>query len=324
MSAETGGAEHRDPEAEPATTLLELEIEDLAFGGRGLARTDGYVVFVAGGPPRRLRPRRGHEGRSGASPRRARSSCSAPGADRLPDRCLHGGEPCPGAPWQGLPYERQLDRQAAPGGRGAAPDRQASTGSSSSRSCPPTEHWRYRNKLEYTLRRARRRARCSASTPAAAGIVVVDVEDCQLASERGNATRNEVRRWASAAGLPAYDRRARAGVLRNLVVREGRRTGQTADPPRHLPGSQFPRPPVDLHTVIEGPSGRHRRADRSRSAASASPRSSAASPSRSAPRLLPDQHRDGRAPLRHRRRVRRPRGQRARLRPLLRASARSA
>ena len=29
-------------------------------------------------------------------------------ADRLPDTCVHGGEPCPGAPLQGLPYERQL------------------------------------------------------------------------------------------------------------------------------------------------------------------------------------------------------------------------
>ena len=30
---------------------LEVEIESLAFGGRGLARADGFVVFVAGALP---------------------------------------------------------------------------------------------------------------------------------------------------------------------------------------------------------------------------------------------------------------------------------
>ena len=31
---------------------LEVEIDSLAFGGRGVARADGYVVFVAGAPAR--------------------------------------------------------------------------------------------------------------------------------------------------------------------------------------------------------------------------------------------------------------------------------
>ena len=43
-------------------------------------------------------------------------------------------------------------------------------------------------------------------------------------------------------------------MLRNLVVREGRRTGQLQTRLVTSPAC-FPRPPVDLHTVIEGPSG---------------------------------------------------------------------
>jgi len=31
--------------------LLEVEIDSLAFGGRGLARAEGFVVFVAGALP---------------------------------------------------------------------------------------------------------------------------------------------------------------------------------------------------------------------------------------------------------------------------------
>ena len=30
---------------------LEVEVDSLAFGGRGVARVGGYVVFVAGGLP---------------------------------------------------------------------------------------------------------------------------------------------------------------------------------------------------------------------------------------------------------------------------------
>src|SRR5438034_7619551 len=48
---------------------LELAIEDLAFGGEGVGRADGYVVFVRGGlPGDRLRVRvveaRGRFGRA--------------------------------------------------------------------------------------------------------------------------------------------------------------------------------------------------------------------------------------------------------------------
>ena len=52
------------------------------------------------------------------------------------------------------------------------------------------------------------------------------VSDCLLASERSNAAREPVLAWCREQGLRAYDRRTQAGLLRNLVVREGRRTGQ--------------------------------------------------------------------------------------------------
>ena len=83
---------------------------------------------------------------------------------------------------------------------------------------------------------------------------VIDVEDCLLASERNNAARNQVREWARREGIPAYDRRQQLGVLRNLVVREGRRTGQLQT--RLVTArAGFAKPPVDLHTVVEGPGG---------------------------------------------------------------------
>ena len=43
-------------------------------------------------------------------------------------------------------------------------------------------------------------------------------------------------------------------MLRNLIVREGTRTGQVQTRLVTTP-AEFPRPPVDLHTVIDGPAG---------------------------------------------------------------------
>ena len=91
--------------------LVEVEIDSLAFGGRGVARANGFVVFVTGAlPGDRVRAEVTKGKKRFAEARTI--ELLRPGADRIPDSCLHGGEPCPGAPWQGLPYESQLaDKQ---------------------------------------------------------------------------------------------------------------------------------------------------------------------------------------------------------------------
>ena len=55
---------------------------------------------------------------------------------------------------------------------------------------------------------------------------IVPMDDCLLASERSNELRGQVLAWARAQGLGAWDRREQRGLLRNLVIREGRRTGE--------------------------------------------------------------------------------------------------
>jgi 23S rRNA (uracil1939-C5)-methyltransferase len=230
---------------------LELEVEDLVYGGRGLARHNGYVVFVAGAlPGERVRAEITKPKRSFAEARVI--DVLRPSADRIPDLCHHGGEPCPGAPWQGLRYELQLAHK-----RRQIDDSLRRLGDLDGFELeeiePAVEQWRYRNKLEYSFGQL--------DDELALGFhargrwdVVVDVEDCRLASERGNAVRNRVREWARREGVPAYDRRNREGVLRNLVVREGRRSGEIQTR-LVTSAARLPRPPVDLHTVIEGPTG---------------------------------------------------------------------
>ncbi len=230
---------------------VELEVTSLAQGGRGVARLDGYVVFVAGAiPGDRVRARVTRSKRAFAEA--VGIEILSQGPDRVEAACVHGGEPCPGAPWQVMPYEAQVaekERQV-----GEALERIGGLeGFDREPIVPAVELWRYRNKLEYSFGTDQgelalgfhRRGSWSE---------VVDIEDCKLASERNNRARNAVSDWAQNARLEAHDERTGAGVLRNLVVRDGIATGQVQTRLVTAPGA-LPKPPVDLHTVVQGPSG---------------------------------------------------------------------
>jgi 23S rRNA (uracil1939-C5)-methyltransferase len=227
---------------------LELEVGDLAQGGRGVARLDGYVVFVAGGlPGDRVRARVDRRRRDFAEATAV--EVLAPGDVRIPERCAHGGEPCPGAAWQALSYERQLtekhrlvDEALRRIGR--------LDGFELEPIVPAVEQWGYRNKLEYSFG-------ASGGEPVlgfhrrGSWSEIVDAAGCLLASDRADAARGAAVHWARSESLEAYDPRARTGALRNLVVREGRRTGQVQTRIVTSP-VEIPRPPTDLHTIVEG------------------------------------------------------------------------
>ncbi|HKF81635.1 MAG TPA: 23S rRNA (uracil(1939)-C(5))-methyltransferase RlmD [Solirubrobacterales bacterium] len=231
---------------------LELTIDSLAFGGRGIARSDGFVVFVAGAlPGDRVRAEVTKPKKRFAEARTVEVLGTS--ADRLPDTCVHGGEPCPGAPWQGLPYERQLaykqEQVADALGRIGHLE-----GYELEEIVPAAEQWRYRNKLEYSFGEDEEGEATLGFHARGRWDLIVDAEDCHLGSEAGNEARNAVREWARAEAIPAYDSRERRGVLRNLAVREGRRTGQLQTRLVTVK-ARFPRPPVDLHTIVEDDAG---------------------------------------------------------------------
>jgi 23S rRNA (uracil1939-C5)-methyltransferase len=228
---------------------LTLDVESLAYGGKGIARRNGYVVFVSGAlPGDRVLAEVTKAKRGYAEAKVLEIVRESP--DRIPDRCDHGGEPCPGAPWQGLEYEEQLRHKQQ-----QVTDSLVRLGGFDGFELEPiepaVERWRYRNKLEYSF--GERDAELVLGFhPRGRWDEVVDAEDCLLASVPNNQRRNEIRSWARTEGLPAYDPRSEEGVLRNLVVREGRRTGQLQT--RLVTSlAEIPRPPVDLHTIVEGP-----------------------------------------------------------------------
>ncbi|MBV9683667.1 MAG: class I SAM-dependent RNA methyltransferase, partial [Solirubrobacterales bacterium] len=187
--------------------LLELTVDSLAFGGAGVARLDGYVVFVADGiPGDRVRAVVQKSKRAYAEARAV--EILEPSQDRLAAQARH-----PGAPWQVLPYERQLEAKQAQveealrrigrlEGFELEPIR------------PAVARWRYRNKLEYSFGTdSGGRLVCGFHAPGR-WEEIVEISDCLLASEAANEARERVVRWCRAAGLPPYDRRSGEGFLR--------------------------------------------------------------------------------------------------------------
>ncbi len=129
---------------------LELAIDTLAFGGRGVARHDGVVVFVAGGlPGDRVRARiLKVKQRHGEA---VRIETLSFGPDHVEAPCPHFGV-CGGCRWQDLAYERQLEHKQAQIGD-ALQRIGGLTEYEMHDIVPAVKQLGYRNKLEYTWAR---------------------------------------------------------------------------------------------------------------------------------------------------------------------------
>jgi 23S rRNA (uracil1939-C5)-methyltransferase len=199
---------------------IELAVDDLAFGGDGVGRADGYVMFVRGGlPGDRLRVRvteaRGRYGRATIE------SVVTPSPDRVEAPCPYFGH-CGGCRLQHLAYPAQLAFKA----------RQVHECLTRLGGLPPfelrpivaaPEPYGYRNKMEFTI----------AEPGPVLGLhaaerydVVLDIERCLLQSDTMNALLDEFRREVRSRGLSVWDPQSERGLLRFLTVREGRGTGQ--------------------------------------------------------------------------------------------------
>ena len=147
------------------------------------------------------------------------------GPERVEAECVHSGELCPGAPWQELAYDEQLKIKA-----GQVRDSLERIGSLEGFELEPViqadEIWRYRNKLEYSFGTGSDGSLALGFHRRGNWREVVDIEDCLLASELSNEIRNFIRGHFQGHSLEAYDRESGTGLLRNLVVREGRNSRQ--------------------------------------------------------------------------------------------------
>jgi 23S rRNA (uracil1939-C5)-methyltransferase len=217
---------------------FDLTIEKLAFGGKALGRVAGFVVFVDHAiPGQRVRVQVTRKKPHFAEARVVQILAQSPAYE--PPFCPHFGL-CGGCQWQDVSCDEQLFwkrshvEECLQHLAGLRPDVILPT-------IPSPQERYYRNKMEFTF--APRAwpgsdESVAGKPPGGGGLAlglhvagdaagIFNLEHCFLQSAQSPAIVQEVRRWCSQSELPAYNPKTRRGFWRFLVLREGKRTGQT-------------------------------------------------------------------------------------------------
>ncbi len=207
---------------------LELDVENVAFGGKGLTRVDGMAVFVDGAVPGdRVRVRIARKKKSHAEARVL--DLLTPSPDRVPAPCPYSGH-CGGCKWQFLDYRKQLEykrRHVAESLEHIGLVREVPVHPT----LPSDRVFEYRNKMEFSC--ADRRwlmpselGREEILTDFALGLhvpgtyhKVLDIDACLLQPELGNRILAEGRAFMKASPLPPYGLRSHEGFWRFLMLR---------------------------------------------------------------------------------------------------------
>jgi 23S rRNA (uracil1939-C5)-methyltransferase len=222
--------------------IVELEISDLAYGGKSVAKLGGLVVLIKGGMGVEPSTVSGIPGDIVKVEIVKRKSNFAEAkileilkkSDlRTKPVCSHFGL-CGGCSWQDLKYEEQLKFKTKQvkeslkhvGGFSDFPIQEA-LGSD--------EMFYYRNKMEYAFAPGMNR---TVHTPHPEQQLILglhprgrfdkvfDLKECFLQSKKANHIVDFVRRFAKEKKLIPYDLKQRSGFLRFLTIREGKNTAE--------------------------------------------------------------------------------------------------
>jgi 23S rRNA (uracil1939-C5)-methyltransferase len=208
--------------------ILELQIEKLAFGGRGLARVDGFTVFAERTVPGdEVRVRVFRRKKNYAEARVV--ELMTPSAFRVAPPCPYSGF-CGGCPWQFLDYEKQLSVK-----RELVVEALEHIGGLKEVPVHPViaseKKFQYRNKMEFSFSDRRwllpeELSRDDISRDFALGLhvpgtfhKVLDINACLLQPGLGNKILADVRRYAIQSMIPPYGLKSHQGFWRFLMLR---------------------------------------------------------------------------------------------------------
>ena len=212
--------------------LIELTVDGLVFGARGIARQDDFVWFVDGAVPgervrARILKKRKNYGEAKIH------EVILPGPDQITPPCPYFWD-CGGCQLQQLKYEAQV----------SAKTRQVTDiihRLSGLNDClikptlPAEKQYGYRNKMEFTFSDRRwimQGVDEDKSVPFALGLhapgrfdKVIDIDRCLLQSEQANKLLMDVKKLIYQTELPPYQTKSHQGFWRFFVIREGQNTG---------------------------------------------------------------------------------------------------
>ena len=203
---------------------FQVLIERLAPDGTGYAMVDGRELHVKGALPGDLVnvcvvALKRHSARVKCE------SIAEYGIERNPVKCPHFSQ-CGGCRWQDIPYSVQcrlksdLVRMVLNNTPGIEPIEQVDI-------VPSPDVFFYRNKMEFSFDSPLRLEKEVILGLHEAGRFdrVFNLENCVLQSEISNRIINVARTFANDNGLNAYGLKSHRGLLRFLVVRDGKNTG---------------------------------------------------------------------------------------------------
>lgn len=207
---------------------IELDVTGIAFGGRGIAKIDGYTVFVDQAVPGdRVLARIVKKKKSYAEARTLQ--IIEPSADRIEPPCRYAGW-CGGCKWQFLQYGRQLEYKRRHV-REAVEHIGQISGVPVHPVLPADKIFGYRNKMEFSCSDRRwllpeELGRADIPKDFALGLHVpgtfdkiLDIDACLLQPEKGNRILNDVRDRIRASGLAPYGLRTHEGFWRFVMLR---------------------------------------------------------------------------------------------------------
>ena len=203
---------------------LRVAIDRLTPSGNGLAVVEGRSVEVRGALPGdvvdvRILALKRHSARARLE------GIVEDGIGRVDAACGHFGQ-CGGCMWQNVPYGEQCKLKAGLVAR-ALESLSAPRADDEIEFVPSPDVYFYRNKMEFSFD----------SPPGESGCVmlglhekgrydrVFDVRQCLLQSELSNRVVEHTRAFAEEHRLPVYGLKSHTGLLRYLVIRDGKQTG---------------------------------------------------------------------------------------------------
>ena len=200
--------------------IVAAEVASLTFEGQGVARVDGMVVFVRGAVPGDLADVRLTKVKRSFAEGEA-VAIRRPSSWRMAPLCAHFGV-CGGCSSQDLQYAKQVEFKTQ-----QVAESLSHIGGLAAEMLPAlhmSSPWRYRNKMEFAFGNRPGGGLFLGLMRRGSYHEVTPIDDCLLTSPRVMRAVRSVEAFLGDQGLQAFDVKERTGVLRHLVVREGRRT----------------------------------------------------------------------------------------------------
>lgn len=202
--------------------VIDCSFIDLTHDGKGVAKVDGYPLFVKHGLPgekAQIKVTKVNKGYGFGEIIRFYETSP----ERVEPPCPIYGD-CGGCQLQHLSYERQLQAKEK-----QVRDVLQRIGKLEDVQVHPVlgmeDPWRYRNKSQIPF--GARNGRLIGGFFRPRTHEIIEMESCIIQAEKNDEVYQKAREICEKYGIKPYDEKSHTGILRHLMVRYGRETGET-------------------------------------------------------------------------------------------------